>query len=216
MVYNNVSMSSSKVLIGIPARDTVYQYTYNSLFQLDTDGIDTAIHHSVGYGIAQSRNKLADYVLSNGFTHILYVDNDVVLPKDALKNLLEHQKQAVFGYYARRSKKGIYEGFVSVYKLGESSYTGKYSAEELKQKREQGEHLLRIHGGGMGCALIESSAFKSLEFPYFKYIEYPTSKRSVLGEDLYFCNQLKSAKIPIYVDTRVGCGHVFRYVQEVM
>lgn len=209
-------MPSSRILIGIPARDTVYQNTYDSIIKLDTEELDVSVHHSIGYGIAQSRNKLADYALANGFTHILYVDDDVVLPIDSLKNLLEHKRQAVLGYYARRSKKGIYEGYVSVYKLGESSYTDKYTAEEMKEKREHGEHLVRIHGGGMGCSLIETSVFKDLEFPYFKYIEYPGPKRNVLGEDLYFCNQLKSAMIPIFVDTRVGCGHVFRYVQNVI
>ena len=209
-------MPSSKIIIGIPARDTVYQRTYDSIIKLDTDGLDVSVHHSIGYSIAQSRNKLADYALANGFTHILYVDDDVVLPKDSLKNLLEHGLDAVFGYYARRSKKGIYEGYVSVYKSGESSYTNKFSEEEIRRERDAGNHLVRIHGGGMGCALIKTSVFEQMDFPYFKYIEYPGSKRNVLGEDLYFCNQLKYAEIPIFVDTRVGCGHVFRYVQEVM
>lgn len=209
-------MPSLKILIGIPARDTVYQYTYDSIINLDISDLDVSVHHSIGYGIAQSRNKLADYAIEKGFSHILYLDDDVVLPSDALKNLLEHNREAVFGYYPRRSKKGIYEGYVSVYKMGESSYTKKFSEKELKESRENGEYLLRIHGGGMGCSLIKSSVFDKLDFPYFKYIEYPGSKRNVLGEDLYFCNQLKSAQIPIFVDTRVGCGHVFRYVQEVM
>lgn len=209
-------MPPPRILIGIPARDTVYQYTYDSLMNLDISGLDVSWHNSIGYGIAQSRNKIADYALNNGFTHILYVDDDVVLPVDSLKNLIEDGQKAVFGYYARRSKKGIYEGHVSVYKTGESSYTNKFSEEELKSKRNAGEFLVKIHGGGMGCALIESSVFEKIDFPYFKYIEYSGPKRNVLSEDLYFCNQLKSAQIPIFVDTRVGCGHVFRYVQEVM
>lgn len=206
----------NKILIGVPSIDMVYPQSDDSIMNLDTDGLDTVFHRSIGYGIAQNRNKLADYALTKNCTHILYIDNDVVIPKDALKNLLEHDREAVFGYYARRSKKGIYEGQVSVYKTGESSYTKKFLDTELRDLRESGEYLVRIHGGGMGCALIKTSVLKNMDFPYFRYIEYSGPRRNVLGEDLYFCNQLKDNGIPIYVDTRVGCGHIFRYIQEVI
>jgi len=63
----------------------------------------------------------------------------------------------------------------------------------------------------MGCALIKTDVFNRLNFPYFNWVNYQNN--SVLSEDLYFCKICKEANIPVYVDTRVGCGHMLRHLQ---
>ena len=79
--------------------------------------------------------------------------------------------------------------------------------------RDRGEYKVRIHGGGMGCALIKSDVFQQIPYPWFTWVRYTDEHRGMLSEDLYFCEQCKKHGIPIYTDTRAGCGHLLRHVQ---
>ena len=99
-----------------------------------------------------------------------------------------------------------------------------YEMGELRDMRERGEHLIRVKGGGLGCALIRSSVFERVEFPWFEWIDQAREKMVVAdayecrdafssgGEDITFCIQCDAAGIPIHADTRVACGHEFREV----
>ena len=147
------------------------------------------------------------------------VDNDVTLPKDALINLLDDPKDVCLGHYAHRGYDNVYHENTCICRLYdpqgkkyfnyplESQYTGK----EFKQLASEGKYKIQIHGGGMGCALIKMSLFKKLRFPYFNWVVY--NERQMLGEDLYFCEECRKKGIPIYTDSRVGCGHLLRHVQ---
>ena len=77
---------------------------------------------------------------------------------------------------------------------------------------EENEYpLVQVKGGGFGCALINTNVFKKMDYPYFQYILYDNG--AVLSEDLYFCGRDHLAKIPVFMDTRVKCGHLVRKFQ---
>ena len=143
------------------------------------------------------------------------VDNDVVLPKDALVNLLDDPKDVCLGYYAHRDTDNIYRGRTCVCKLGYFNYPleSEYTAEELSDLRTSGTNKLEIHGGGMGCALIRTEVFRTLKYPWYDWVNYADKHRGMLSEDLFFCEKCKAGRIKIYTDTRVGCGHMLRHVQ---
>ena len=145
--------------------------------------------------------------------YVLMVDNDVILQGDTLRNLLEQPVDVCLGFYAHRWG-NVYNGRTNVCRLGEYNYTDMYSVEELRQLRESGVYREQIHGGGLGCALIKTDVFNRIAFPYFKWTHYQDG--NVLGEDLNFCERCKEQNIPIYVDTRVGCQHLFRNYKGVM
>ena len=157
--------------------------------------------------------------LEGNYDYVLMVDNDVVLPKDALLNLLDDAKDVCLGYYAHRGEDNIYHGRVSICKyLNEMGFphfgyalSSEYTAEELEKLKQKGERKLRIHGGGMGCALISAGLLRKMEYPWYDWFKYPDGR--MLSEDLYFCEKCKQMDVPVYTDTRVGCGHIMRYVQ---
>ena len=68
-----------------------------------------------------------------------------------------------------------------------------------------------IKGGGLGCALIKSTVFNIVKFPWFRYVQYDTG--DVLSEDNYFCCLARNAGLSIVVDTHVLCGHSIRGFQ---
>ena len=208
-----------KILIAVPTYENIYPDTYKSIYDLDKGGNETMFEFIRGYDCAAARNRIILRAKDMGVDYVLMVDNDVVLPKDALLNLLEEGKEVCLGYYAHRDSDNVYRGRTCVCKLtderGKKYFNypleSEYTAKELSDLREQGKHKLQIHGGGMGCALIKMSVIKKLKYPYYNWVLY--NDKGMLSEDLYFCEELRKKGIPIYTDTRVGCGHLLRHVQ---
>lgn len=204
-----------KILIAVPTFESIYPDTFRSIYDLDPFGHELSFEFVRGYDCATARNRIAQMSLDRGVDYVLMVDNDVVLPKDILANLLDDAKDVCLGYYAHRSVDNLYNGRTSVCKLGYFNYPleSEFTAAEMKEMRDKEIHKLQIHGGGMGCAMIRTAVFRKIKYPWYDWVNYNDSHRGMLSEDLYFCEQCKTAKIPIYTDTRAGCGHLLRHVQ---
>lgn len=212
-----------RVLIEVPTYDgSISRATSESLWRLDRGGHDVDYHARAGYGCAMARNRIAADALNAHYDYVLMVDNDISLPTDALRNLLEHDRLFVMGYYLNRYARGQ-ERFTTCYKMGHT--WDMYAASELRALRDRGEHLIRVKGGGMGCALIRTAVFEMVDFPWFEWTDNGRTALDVSsvydchdafqsgGEDINFCNRCTNAGIPIYADTRVACGHEFRTVK---
>lgn len=208
-----------KILIAVPTFESIYPDTFKSVWDLNDCGHELLFEFVRGYDCATARNAIVRKAIDLNADYVLMVDNDVVLPKDTLENLLDDPKQVCLGYYAHRDTDNIYRGRTCVCRLkddkGVAYYNypleSEYIAEELKQLKDSGQFKVQIHGGGMGCAFIKTSVFKALKYPWYDWVNYKGG--GMLSEDLYFCEQCKNNKIPIYTDTRVACGHILRHVQ---
>ena len=210
-----------KILIAVPTFENIYPDTFKSIYDLDKAGHECLFQFVRGYDCATARNKIAQYSMEIGADYVLMVDNDVVLPKNLLKNMLDNPVDVCLGYYAHRHTDNVYRGQTCVCKLKDES--GKayfnypleslYTAKEMAEVSSRGEYKIRIHGGGMGCALIKTSVFSQLRYPWYDWVNYNDKKRNMLSEDLYFCEQCKQMNIPIYTDSRAGCGHILRHIQ---
>jgi GT2 family glycosyltransferase len=208
-----------RILIAVPTFENIYPDTFKSIYDLDVSGVDAAFEFVRGYDCATARNRIARLALDGNYDYAFMVDNDVVLPKDALKNLLEDADDVCLGFYAHRGPDNLYNGRTCACRLydekGEKYFhyplESEYTGEELRQMREAGQYKVRIHGSGMGCALIKTSVFKKLKYPWFDWVHYTSGK--MLGEDLYFCEACRKNGIKIYTDTRVNCGHLLRHIQ---
>lgn len=200
-----------KIFIAVPTFESIYPETYKSIYGLQNAGHYLVFDFVRGYDCATARNRIAQQTLDEGADYVLMVDNDIVLPSDALSYLLNDPKDVCIGIYANRETDNVYNGNVCAYELGEFNYVTKFTANDINKKRSNGEFKFQIHGGGMGCALIKADVFRKLKFPWFDWVNYENS--SVLSEDLYFCEQCNQNGINVYADSRVNCGHIFRHVQ---
>lgn len=200
-----------KILLAVPTFETIYPDTFKSLWELERGGNEVIFDFVRGYDCAAARNNIIQRALKENVDYVFMVDNDMVLPKDALITLLSNNKDVCYGYCARRPADNIYDGNSSIFKLGEYNFENRYTIKELLDYKNQGQYLIEIHGGGAACILIKMEVFKCLQYPWFDWVNY--KNKSNLSEDLYFCSQCKKANIPMYVDTRVGCGHIMRYIQ---
>ena len=210
-----------KVLIAVPTFETIYPDTYKSIWNLDKGNHEVLFDYVRGYDVATARNRIAQKALDMNADYVLTVDNDVVVPQNALLNLLEDAKDVCLGYYAHRDPKNNYTGRMCVCRLkdkdGNDYYhypaESQYTAEELRSMAESGIRKIEIHGGGMGCALIRTDVFRQIEYPWYDWVNYGDANRGMLSEDLYFCSLCRASGYKIHTDVRVWCGHMFRYVQ---
>ena len=210
-----------KILIAVPTFENIYPDTFKSIYELDGCGHELVFDYVRGYDCATARNRIAQKSLDMDTDYVLMVDNDVVLPKDALANLLDNAKDVCLGYYAHRDTDNIYRGRTCVCKLrmpdGQLYFNypldSEYTASELTELRNNGIYKQQIHGGGMGCALIRTEVFREIEYPWYDWVNYRDSNRGMLSEDLFFCEQCKANQIRIYTDSRVACGHMLRHIQ---
>ncbi len=210
-----------KILIAVPTFETIYADTYKSLWDLDKDGHEVLFESVRGYDVATARNKIAQKAFDLKADYLLTVDNDVVLPKDALKMLLSDKEDVCLGYYAHRPGDNLYTGRTCICRLrdkdGNEYYhyplESEYTAEEMHAMADAGETKIEVHGGGMGCALIRTDVFRKTTYPWYDWVNYGDENRGMLSEDLYFCALCRTSGIRIYTDVRVGCGHLLRRVQ---
>lgn len=211
----------AKILIAIPTFENIYPDTFKAIYDLDVSGHGVEFEFVRGYDCATARNRIARIALDRGVDFVLMVDNDVVLPKDALQNLLDDRKDVTLGIYAHRDVDNIYRGRTCVCKIYDENgnkhfnypIESEYSEQEIRTLRENGQYKVQIHGGGMGCALIMTEVFRKTKYPWYDWANYKDGR--MLSEDLYFCENCRKKNIPIYTDTRVVCGHMLRHVQTV-
>lgn len=208
-----------KILIAVPTFENIYPDTFKAIYDLDKQGHDVIFEFVRGYDCATARNRIARIAIDESTDYVFMVDNDVVIPKNALSYFLEEPKDVTLGFYAHRDSDNIYRGRTCVCKLydenGKLNYNypleSEYKADELKQLKEQGKFKVRIHGGGMGCAFIKTELFDKIQYPWYDWTNYKSG--AMLSEDLYFCENCKKNSIPIYTDTRINCGHMLRHIQ---
>lgn len=210
-----------KILVAVPTFENIYPDTFKSIYDLDKGDHEVFFEFVRGYDCATARNRIAQKALDMGVDYVLMVDNDVVLPKDVITLFLDNPKSVQLGSYAHRDTDNIYRGRTCICKLkdeqGKAYYNypldSEYTAVELQKLRDAGKYKVVIHGGGMGCAFINTKVFKTISYPWYDWVNYKS--RGMLSEDLYFCEQCKNKRIPVYTDTRVTCGHILRRVQYV-
>ncbi len=191
-----------KILIAIPTFENVATETFESIFNLEKiQGVKTDLRFVKGYDCAKARNSIAKISQNEKYDYVLMVDSDVVLPSNTLERLVHWiDLDFVMGYYPRKDEPDSSE----VYKLGWGyPIKNRLSISELKNSEAD---LIRIQGGGFGCAFMKVSMFDKLKYPYFKYVEYDNG--DCLSEDLYFCEEAVKASFKLYVDPKLACSHV--------
>lgn len=199
----------TKVLLAVPTYENVTTETFKSIFDLEKiPGVDFELRFVKGYGAARARNLIAKIGQNEKFDYIIMIDSDIVLPKNAL---IEFSKWGDFdfiaGYYPRKDDASITE----VYKCGFGyPKENRITVDELKNSQAD---LIEIQGCGFGCVRIKTSLLDKLEYPYFKYVEYPDG--DILSEDLYFCDKVIKTRTHLYLNPKIGCWHVGKKVVRV-
>lgn len=185
-----------KLLIAIPTNDQMpYQFVESLtklIKRLDADEIDYEVKFQSGTLVHVGRDKLALKAITGGFTHVLWLDSDMVFSEDLFSDLWDARKDFVTGIaHARR------EPFQSCI------FTELYPC----ISRWQGEYpknLFKIEGCGMACVLMNVDVVRDV-WEHHSTAFFPTRD---LGEDLAFCKRAKDLGHEIWAEPMVKLGHV--------
>ena len=189
-----------KVLIAMPTPNTglMYTKTFVSLVDL-VKPPKFDFYFSRGGYIDSQRNSAAGHLLKDlEFTHMFFVDSDMVIPKDALVKLFKQDKDIISGLYFHRN-------------IPHEPHLYRIENNALKSILDyQKGAVVDCDAVGAGCLLIRREVFESLKSSvklvdgqHQFFVTTPTA-----GEDIFFCELAKKQGFQIFCDTSVKCGHI--------
>lgn len=161
--------------------------------------------------LARSRNLTVLEAGKWGATHVLFLDSDMIFPKQAIVGLLNHNQPIVGVNYPRRNPEHIPTAFAGYETGNPDVYDGKLFT------REESKGLVEVEHIGFGCTLIDIRLFDAIDMPFFFTEEIYTDENQYLtiGEDVNFCKKIRAENIPIYCDqdlskhiTHLGTKHL--------
>jgi hypothetical protein len=194
--------------LGICSGGTIRAETTAALVQniiyLAQHDISTTLVIQIGGYVAVNRNTIADIALTNGTTHLMFIDADMIFPPDGIMKLIEADKPVAGANYNVRldpTSKIL------------SGPTVQMMVDGRPVALEKGglpEGLFQCYALATGFMLIDLSVFKKLRTPYF--VSKQDKQNNHTTEDIYFCQQLYKKGIEIWCDESIKIGHVGSYV----
>lgn len=191
-----------KLLIGVPTTDFVhveFLISLTALIQrLKDEEIDFELLIESGTLVYLARERIAQKAINEHFTHVLWLDSDMVFNKDLLDDLMFSGKPFISGVYQARRK-----GYSSVIftKLDLGEIDGVPMCERCETYPTE---TFEIAACGFGCVLIETSILEDVISTKGTCFS-PTPN---FGEDLAFCKRATDLGHKIYCDPLVVCGHI--------
>lgn len=186
----SIKKSNIKVCIAVPTRDTMYShfaFCLQELVQYNTRrNIDTVVEFNLGTLICNQRESLVHKAIEHNATHILWLDSDMMFPKNLCDLLLVHDENIVACNYSTRSLP-----FKAV------GYSEMFDWNSGIPKDATG--LIEVDGIGFGCVLTKTDVFNFIEKPWFP-ITYTKKTNDYLGEDMNFCQKATAEGYSIMVD----------------
>ena len=182
----------TKLAILVPTRDTVHSQFAYCLAQLikttSEAGIDTYLFFDSSTILLNQREKLIENAKDIKCDYVLWLDSDMMFPSTTALRLLAHNKDIVACNYMKRSK--------PLKTVAYTDLTNWDSWLPLEPK----DDLIKVEGVGMGCMLMKTEIFNSLQKPYFEFT-YKGDTQDWYGEDFMLLTKLRLNEINVYIDT---------------
>jgi len=150
------------------------------------------------------RDSAVDFAKREGFTHVLFLDADMVWPTDTLEQMLRHAADPtaiVSGLYVIRTPP------YSPVAMGDRFREEGSQVDHFYYALDYGTELIEVDVVGMGCCLIPLDVFDAIgPRPWFEY-KNDDHGWPLVTEDVPFCLKAKAAGYQVYLDPTVKCGH---------
>ena len=201
----------TKILIAVPVHSYIECATIKSIYDLEIPkNVEADFDYSLGYTVGIARNNLTQTSLSGNYDYTLWVDGDVVLPKDYLVRMLKIMKDKkdaglVTGYYI---KKTLEDKITELYGF---TADGK-DVQNIKESVLPKEGIYEIQGCGLGVSLVDNKALKHIKDKYGLAFEYIIRTNDLISEDLDFCNKLKAEGYKLYADVSAKVPHIGKLI----
>lgn len=185
----------SKILIGIPTAEFGKQAEFQDHFDQMVKPPGSIVTRSHSQSPARNRNLIIGQAESHKCTHVLFIDDDVIVPPNLLIQLLSHDVDIVTGLYLMRNFP--HQPII----FGQADNDGK-AIHYYPKKEDKG--LVKIVAAGLGACLINMKVFKALEKPYIRLGELEADHWC---DDLGFFKRVREAGFEMYCDLDCTLQH---------
>jgi hypothetical protein len=186
-----------KLLIAIPTYDYMHFQFVECLTRLirrlDEDEIDYEVCFQGGTLVYVGRDKLTQKAMKENFTHVLWLDSDMIFNEDILDNLMFSGKPFVTGIAHGRRAPHMSCLFKSVWPSPTRWEGHNYPNETFK-----------VGGCGFACVLIKTEILAKVWVTNGSAF-FPMRE---LGEDLAFCKRAVELGFEIWAEPTVWLGHI--------
>ena len=183
-----------KLLIAVPTTDYVHAEFMRCLVELTAhlirEGTDVTVRIMGGTLVYIARNKIALEAMENEYTHVLWLDSDMVFGKNILDDLTFCGKDMVCGAFVSRRPRYA----ACVY----TCFNPPTHVDDF------GSEPFRVAGCGFACVLTNVELLRSV-WKQFGTLFLPTRQ---LGEDLAFCERVTAVGGEIWCEPTVRPGHI--------
>ena len=185
-----------KLLVAIPTNDQMpFQFveSLTKLIQrLDADEVNYEVAFQSGTLVYVGRDKLSLKAISGDYSHVLWLDSDMVFTEDLFDDLMDSGKEIITGI--AHSRRAPYPSclFMEIYP-GICRFEGEYPQEPFK-----------VAGCGMACVLMTVDVLRDV-WSHHSTAFFPSRE---LGEDLAFCKRATDLGHEIWAEPHIQVGHV--------
>lgn len=152
--------------------------------------------------VHRNREMLMKDAVENDFTHLMFIDTDIVFPPDGIERLMARDKDLIGAAYNMRN----------MMKPGQLEVPRTSTVKLLGGKRRfpTMDSPFRCDTVPTGFMLVRLEKFKQIEQPWFETVW--TEDEGFMGEDTYFCRRARENGIDVWVDPTIPLGHVGEFM----
>lgn len=156
-------------------------------------GVDFDINAMVGTSVLPKARQMAmEHAIELGFTHILFLDDDMQFSVDLFEKLSACNLPIVAVNYSNKSPQTNPQAH---------GLDGQPLSSVGKSGIEEAGWV------GFGAILIDLSIMANVPKPWFETRWLP-ERNSFIGEDYFFCGQIRNAGHKIYINHDIKVSHV--------
>jgi hypothetical protein len=196
----------TKILLGIPTYKFLSSFAFAHMMGTLLDGVNAGlVNHlqiEADMYVTMARNFMCKTALDlhqkGEATHILMIDDDMVVPPGSIAKLVACNVDVVGAAYYTRDLKPV------AYKLHPFTF--------LTDTPAAG--VIQVEGTGAGCLLIRCEVLIAMkekfgdEWWFQNTIASDAGVDKYLGEDVFFFRRLKEMGVAVFLDCDIQCGHI--------
>lgn len=183
-----------KLLVAIPALDYIHADFVKCLLKLtehlNEERIDYTVNILTNTLVYTARERLVGQAINDGFSHVLWIDADMIFEPEMFDDLLDVGKPIVTGRFVGRRRPFVPCQFSDI--------------ETIQRVEKYPLNPFRIEGTGFAFTLAQTEALRAV-FRQFGTCFIPLPG---LGEDIAFCKRCKDLGIEVWCEPTVQVGHI--------
>jgi hypothetical protein len=198
--------SEKKILLGIPTYKFLTAFAFGHMMGTLLDGVNSGLIRRLEIEadmyVTMARNQMCATALDlfgkGEITHLLMIDDDMIIPNGAIAKLASTDLDVVGGAYYTRDLRPV------AYMFEPFGF--------LKDIPKEG--IIPIGGTGAGFLLISCKILMRMkehygnEWWFQNSVEVDSGQEKYLGEDVFFFRRLREMGIQAYLDCDIQCGHI--------